>query len=62
MYGKGYIYGLGAAFILWLVISQIDKRYYKKKLELLRKQLGKREEQAKKPVEDGLSKTEDTSK
>lgn len=42
MYGKGYLYGLGVAFIVWFIIWQLDKRYYKKKQELLRKRLQKR--------------------
>lgn len=44
MYGKGYIYGLGLAFLLWLLIKHVDKRYYKKKRELLTKRLKKKEE------------------
>ncbi|BBM02478.1 hypothetical protein [Microbulbifer sp. GL-2] len=46
MYGKGYLYGLGVAFIVWLIIWQLDKRYYKKKQELLRKRLQKKKERS----------------
>ncbi|WP_444935694.1 hypothetical protein ACJJIW_15980 [Microbulbifer sp. JMSA004] len=39
MYGKGYLIGIVAALVLWLLLRYVDKRYYQKKRELKRKKL-----------------------
>jgi len=54
MYGKD---GLGIAFIVWLIIWQLDKCYYKKKQELLRKRLQIKKERSARPEEKILQET-----
>lgn len=39
MYGKGYLFGIDAALVLWLLLRYVDKRYYQEKRELKRKKL-----------------------
>ncbi len=47
MYGKGYWLGIGLGLLLWLLIRQVDKRYYRKKHELIQKRLREKEQQQK---------------
>ena len=45
-WGEGYIYGIGVAFLVWLfLIRPVDKRYYKKKMELLQRRIKNKENQ-----------------
>ncbi len=39
MWGQGYILGIGVAFILYLWVRRIDRRYYKRKRELIQRRL-----------------------
>jgi len=36
-WGQGYIWGIGAAFIPYLIIRSIDRDYYKRKRAILKK-------------------------
>ena len=36
-WGLGYLLGIVAAFILYLLIRSVDRDYYKRKMEILQK-------------------------
>lgn len=36
-YGAGYLIGIAFAFILFLLVSNIDRSYYKRKREILKR-------------------------
>lgn len=50
MYGKGYLFGIGLAVILWLLIRQVDKRYYQRKHALIQQRLNTKRLQKKQKI------------